>query len=463
MTRAASATEVWKSCPYPAIPVPATLPKARNAAKSKILMKIPWETFERQIIGQLRALIRLNTTNPPGNERIAADYLAAELGHEGIELAIVEAAPGRANLIARIAGSDPALAPLMLSSHTDVVPVEAARWSRDPFGGEVADGCVWGRGSIDMKSKCAMDLGIALALRRAGVTPRRGLIVAAVADEEAGSELGARWLVERHPELVRAGFVLNETGGFTLFLGERRFYPIQVAEKGFVTVKMTITAAPGHGSMPRADTAIAWMAEVIGRLTRNPMRRRLTPLMRQTLTELGISPDQAPPLFRPMLSNTVTPTIVRAGYKDNVIPGEAWAILDGRTLPGEDERGFMAELREIVGPEPSLEVLKSAPPAEASADTELFSLIRRRTEAADPGARVIPWMLPGATDSKFYAQLGAVCYGFAPVRLEARMPFGALYHGNDERMPIDGMLWGLRLYTDVVLDFLGLRRDEVFA
>ncbi len=426
-------------------------------------MKIPWETFERETIGQLRALIRLNTTNPPGNERIAADYLAAELGGAGIEPAIVEAVPDRANLIARIAGSDPALAPLMLSSHTDVVPVEAARWSRDPFGGEVADGCVWGRGSIDMKSKCAMDLGIALALRRAGVTPRRGLIVAAVADEEAGSELGARWLVERHPELVRAGFVLNETGGFTLFLGERRFYPIQVAEKGFVTVKMTITAAPGHGSMPRADTAIAWMAEIIGRLTRNPMRRRLTPLMRRTLAELGISPDHAPPLFRPMLSNTVTPTIVRAGYKDNVIPGEAWAILDGRTLPGEDERGFMAELREIVGPEPSLEVLKSAPPAEASADTELFSLIRRRTEAADPGARVIPWMLPGATDSKFYAQLGAVCYGFAPVRLEARMPFGALYHGNDERMPIDGMLWGLRLYTDVVLDFLGLRRDEVFA
>lgn len=426
-------------------------------------MKIPWETFERETIDQLRALIRLNTANPPGNERIAADYLAAELGGAGIEPAIVEAAPDRANLIARIAGSDPALAPLMLSSHTDVVPVEAARWSRDPFGGEVADGCVWGRGSIDMKSKCAMDLGIALALRRAGVTPRRGLIVAAVADEEAGSELGARWLVERHPELVRAGFVLNETGGFTLFLGERRFYPIQVAEKGFVTVKMTITAAPGHGSMPRADTAIAWMAEIIGRLTRNPMRRRLTPLMRRTLAELGISPDHAPPLFRPMLSNTVTPTIVRAGYKDNVIPGEAWAILDGRTLPGEDERGFMAELREIVGPEPSLEVLKSAPPAEASADTELFSLIRRRTEAADPGARVIPWMLPGATDSKFYAQLGAVCYGFAPVRLEARMPFGALYHGNDERMPIDGMLWGLRLYTDVVLDFLGLRRDEVFA
>ncbi|MBE3603647.1 M20/M25/M40 family metallo-hydrolase [bacterium] len=426
-------------------------------------MKIPWETFERETIDHLRALVRLNTTNPPGNERIAADYLAAALGAEAIPTVIAESAPTRSNLIARIEGSDSELAPLMLSSHTDVVPVEAARWSHDPFGGEIADGCVWGRGAIDMKSKCAMDLGIALALRRAGATPRRTLIIAAVADEEAGSELGARWLVEHRPELVRAGFVLNETGGFTLFLGERRFYPIQVAEKGFVTVKMTITASPGHGSMPRADTAIAWMADLIGRLTRHPMRRRVTPLMRRTLAELGVTPEKAPPLFRPMLSNTVTPTIVRAGYKDNVIPGEAWAILDGRTLPGEDERAFMAELREIVGPEPSLEVVKSAPPAESSADTDLFRLIKARTEAADPGARVIPWMLPGATDSKFYAQLGAVCYGFAPVRLESRMPFGALYHGNDERMPIDGMLWGLRLYTDVVLEFLGLRRENVFA
>jgi acetylornithine deacetylase/succinyl-diaminopimelate desuccinylase-like protein len=448
---------------YPAKQAPARLPQGARRARKKIPMKIPWETFERETIDHLRALVRLNTTNPPGNERIAADYLAAALGAEAIPTVIAESAPTRSNLIARIEGSDSELAPLMLSSHTDVVPVEAARWSHDPFGGEIADGCVWGRGAIDMKSKCAMDLGIALALRRAGATPRRSLIIAAVADEEAGSELGARWLVEHRPELVRAGFVLNETGGFTLFLGERRFYPIQVAEKGFVTVKMTITASPGHGSMPRVDTAIAWMADLIGRLTRHPMRRRVTPLMRRTLAELGVTPEKAPPLFRPMLSNTVTPTIVRAGYKDNVIPGEAWAILDGRTLPGEDERAFMAELREIVGPEPSLEVVKSAPPAESSADTDLFRLIKARTEAADSGARVIPWMLPGATDSKFYAQLGAVCYGFAPVRLESRMPFGALYHGNDERMPIDGMLWGLRLYTDVVLEFLGLRREDVFA
>jgi len=426
-------------------------------------MRIPWENFERETLDNLATLIRLDTTNPPGNERIVADFIGRALIGAGLEGTRVEAAPTRANLIARVAGRDRAKPPLMLSSHTDVVPVEASRWSRAPFGAEVADGCIWGRGSIDMKSKCAMDLGLILALKRADAAPERDLIVAAVADEEAGSELGARFLVENHPELVRAGFVLNETGGFTLFMGERRFYPIQVAEKGFVTVRMTVTGAPGHGSMPRSDTAIAQLAELITRITQTPMRRRLTPLMRATLNELGIAPDKAPPLFRPMLMNTVTPTIVRAGYKDNVIPGEASVILDGRTLPGEDERSFLGELREIVGSEPLLEVVKSAAPAEASHDTPLFRLIKARTEAADPGARAIPWMLPGATDSKFYAQLGAVCYGFAPVRLEAKMPFGSLYHGNDERMPIEGFLWGLRLYAEIVLTFLGLRFEEVFA
>jgi acetylornithine deacetylase/succinyl-diaminopimelate desuccinylase-like protein len=426
-------------------------------------MRTAWDTFEQETLDNLRALVRLNTTNPPGNERLAADYLGAAFAREAIDCVTIEPQPTRANLVARLPGRDRSLPPLMLSSHTDVVGVEASRWTHEPFSAEIAEGCIWGRGSIDMKSKCAMDLGLALAIKRAGQLPACDLIIAAVADEEAGSELGARYLVDHHPELIRAGHVLNETGGFTLHLGERRFYPIQVAEKGFVTVKLTVNGSPGHGSMPRADTAIAWIADLVGRITRTPMPRRVTPLMRRTLADLGIPPDRAPTLFRPMLSNTVTPTILRAGYKDNVIPGEAWVILDGRTLPGEDERSFLLELREIVGPEPALEVIKNAPPCEASPDTPLFELIKQRTEAADPGARAIPWMLPGATDSKFYAQLGATCYGFAPVRLEPRMPFGSLYHGNDERMPIEGFLWGLRLYTDIVLSFLGLRPEDVFA
>lgn len=426
-------------------------------------MKISWHDLERESLENLRTLIRLDTTNPPGNERIAADFLAEELASHGIESVIRESAPTRANLVARLAGTDSSKGPLMLSSHTDVVPVERSGWTREPFSGEIADGCVWGRGSIDMKSKCAMDLAMMTAMKRAGVKPDRDVIMVAVADEEAGSDYGAKFLVERHPELVRAGYVLNEVGGFTVHLGSRRFYPIQVAEKGFVTIKMKVTAMPGHGSMPRSDTAISRMSELITKIVQTPMRQKVSPFMRKTLTEMGVPVEGAGPLFQPMLANTVSPTILRAGYKDNVIPGEATVVLDGRTLPGEDPESLMAELREIVGPDPTFELIKTAPPAETSPDTPLFKLIAQTVEAADPGARAIPWMIPGATDSKFYSKLGAACYGFSPVKLDPHMPFGSLYHGNDERLPIDGFNWGLKVYADVVLKFVGVKFDDVFV
>jgi acetylornithine deacetylase/succinyl-diaminopimelate desuccinylase-like protein len=425
-------------------------------------MKTSWQTFQDEAIDKLRTLIRLDTTNPPGNERIAVDYLAAELGRHGLDCVIREGAPTRANLVTKIAGRDSTTGALMLSSHTDVVPVERSGWTREPFSGDIVDGCVWGRGSIDMKSKCAMDLMLMTSLKRAGVTPDRDLILAAVADEEAGSEEGAKFLVERYPDLVRAAFVLNEVGGFTIHVGPRRFYPIQVAEKGFVTIKMKVKAPPGHGSMPRKDTAISRISELITKITQTPMRQRVSPLVRKALDEMGLQVEAAGGLFAPMLANTVSPTILRAGYKDNVIPGEATIVLDGRTLPGEDPESFMAELRSIVGPEPTFELLKTAPPVETSADTPLFDLIKERVEANDQGARAIPWMIPGATDNKFYSLLGAACYGFSPVKLERHIPFGSLFHGNDERIPIDGFKWGLKVYTEVVLDFVGIKFDDVF-
>jgi len=426
-------------------------------------MTIPWKAFQDEALDCLRALIRLDTTNPPGNERIAADYIADALAVHGVESVIRESAPTRASLIARHPGTDSSKGALLLSSHTDVVPVERSGWTREPFSGEIADGCVWGRGAIDMKSKCATDLVLMTALKRAGAKPDRDVIMAAVADEEAGSDYGAKFLVERHPELVRASYVLNEVGGFTIHLRNRRFYPIQIAEKGFVTIKMKVTAMPGHGSMPRSDTAISRISELITKIVNTPMRKNVSPFMRKTLEELGVPVDSPGPLFQPMLANTVSPTILRAGYKDNVIPGEATIVLDGRTLPGEDPESFMAELREIVGPEPTFELIKTAPPAETSPDTPLFELIKETIEAADPGSRAIPWMIPGATDNKFYSKLGAACYGFSPVRLEPHMPFGSLYHGNDERLPIEGFNWGLKVYAEVVLKFLGIKFDDVFA
>jgi acetylornithine deacetylase/succinyl-diaminopimelate desuccinylase-like protein len=426
-------------------------------------MTIPWKAFQNEALDCLRALIRLDTTNPPGNERIAADYIAEALAAHGVDSVIRESAPTRASLVARHPGTDSSKGALLLSSHTDVVPVERSGWTREPFSGEIADGCVWGRGAIDMKSKCATDLVLMTALKRAGAKPDRDVIMAAVADEEAGSDYGAKFLVERHPELVRASYVLNEVGGFTIHLRNRRFYPIQIAEKGFVTIKMKVTAMPGHGSMPRSDTAISRISELITKIVKTPMRKNVSPFMRKTLEELGVPVDSPGPLFQPMLANTVSPTILRAGYKDNVIPGEATIVLDGRTLPGEDPESFMAELREIVGPEPTFELIKTAPPAETSPDTPLFELIKETIEASDPGSRAIPWMIPGATDNKFYSKLGAACYGFSPVRLEPHMPFGSLYHGNDERLPIEGFNWGLKVYAEVVLKFLGIKFDEVFA
>ena len=426
-------------------------------------MTISWQKFQDEALDCLRALIRLDTSNPPGNERIAADYLAEALAAHGVDSVIRDGAPTRGNLVARYPGTDSSKGALLLSSHTDVVPVERSGWTREPFSGEIADGCVWGRGSIDMKSKCAMDLVIMTAMKRADAKPDRDVIMAAVADEEAGSDYGAKFLVERHPDLVRAAYVLNEVGGFTIHLGNRRFYPIQIAEKGFVTIKMKVTAPPGHGSMPRADTAISRISELITKIVKTPMRKNVSPFMRKTLEELGVPVESPGPLFQAMLANTVSPTILRAGYKDNVIPGEATIVLDGRTLPGEDPESFMAELRGIVGPEPTFELIKTAPPAETSPDTPLFELIKTTIEAADPGSRAIPWMIPGATDNKFYSKLGAACYGFSPVKLEPHMPFGALYHGNDERLPIDGFNWGLKVYAEVVLKFLGIRFDKVFS
>jgi len=426
-------------------------------------MTISWQSIQQEALDCLRALVRLDTTNPPGNERIAVDYLADVLGTYGIDSVIREGAPTRANLVARHPGTDSSAAALLLSSHTDVVPVERSGWTREPFSGEIAQGCVWGRGAIDMKSKCAMDVAMMTAMKRAGAKPNRDVILAAVADEEAGSDLGAKFLVERHPELVRAGYVLNEVGGFTVHLMNRRFYPIQVAEKGFVTVRMKVTAMPGHGSMPRPDTAISRISELITKIVKTPMRTNISPFMRRALEDMGVPLESPGPLFAPMLANTASPTILRAGYKDNVIPGEATIVLDGRTLPGEDPESFMAELRQIVGPEPTFELLKSAPPVQASPDTPLFELIKQTVEAADPGARAIAWMIPGATDNKYYSQLGAVCYGFSPVKLDPQMPFGALYHGNDERLPIEGFFWGLRVYAEVLFKFLGIRFDQVFA
>jgi acetylornithine deacetylase/succinyl-diaminopimelate desuccinylase-like protein len=441
---------------------------------------IDWGAATDEALVHFKELLRIDTTNPPGNERAATDYLARVLDREGIGYQVVESEPTRASLVARLRGSGKH-GPLMLSGHLDVVPVERDRWTHDPFGAEEHDGCIWGRGAIDMKNMVAMSLTVLLLLKRAGIRLDRDVIFAAVADEEAGSRLGARFLVERHPELVRAEYVLNEIGAYTFYLGDAVFYPIQVAEKGICWFELSARGTAGHGSMPRPDNAIVRLAraiEALGseRLPFHPVpvvetfvrglaervpevARRVVPLLvrpRLAPVLLGLlrrrDPEQAIAL-EALLRNTASPTVVAGGRKVNVIPSSASVLVDGRMLPGQTVERFLAEVRRVVGDDLEVRVVEQHEGEVFRTDTPLFDAIGRAIERHHPGALAVPFMIPGFTDSHAYAKLGATCYGFAPVKMPKGLSYTSLYHGHDERIPKDGFAWGLRVLGELVHDF----------
>ncbi len=426
-----------------------------------------------------QTLLRIDTTNPPGRERAAAEVVAGELAAAGLEPVILEGAPERTNVVARLRGTGE-LPPLLLTVHLDVVEAEASAWKHPPFSGLVADGCLWGRGAIDMKNMAAMSIAILTRLAREKVKLRRDVIFAAVADEEAGCDHGSRFLVENHPDLVRAEYAIGESGGYTLHLGKTEFYPIQVAEKGLCWVRARVRGEPGHGSMPREDSAVIKLAEAIARLGETPLPVHVTPYVRDFLD--GLASNQPAPLrallrrllhpaiapyilralpdrmiarsFGAMLSNTASPTVLRAGSKINVIPGFAEAEIDGRTLPGQTEADFLRELGAVLGPEVSLEVVKSvAPTTTDPVDSPLFDTIRASILAREPGATVVPYMIPGFTDAKYFTQLGAKWYGFSPVKMPKSIRFADLFHGHDERIPVEGLVWGTEVLFDVVRRF----------
>jgi acetylornithine deacetylase/succinyl-diaminopimelate desuccinylase-like protein len=441
---------------------------------------IDWTAATSETIAHLKQLLRIDTTNPPGNERPAADYLARVLDQEGIAYRIVESEPTRASLVARISGSGKK-EPLLLNAHLDVVPAERDRWRHDPFAGEEHEGCIWGRGAIDMKNMVAMSLMTLVLLKRTNTPLERDVIFAAVADEEAGSRLGARFLVERHPELVRAEYVLNEIGAYTLYLGEAAFYPIQVAEKGICWFELTAEGTPGHGSMPREDNAVVRIARAIEALgtVRLPAHtvpvveaflRRLAkgaPFPQSTVLPLLVHPRLAGVLLdlvrkrdpeqaiglNAMLRNTASPTVLRGGKKVNVIPSTASVLIDGRIIPGQTVQDFLAEVQRVVGPDLKVNVIEQWEGTVFDSNTPLFDAIGRAIERHHPGAMPVPFMIPGFTDSHAYARLGATCYGFAPVKMPREMSYTRLYHGHDERVPTDGFAWGLRVLFDLVNEF----------
>ena len=447
---------------------------------SPAVSAIDWQAVGREAVAHLQALIRLDTTNPPGNERIATDYIAQVLDREGVPYDVIESAPLRASLVARVRGNGKK-APFLLNAHTDVVPAERDRWRHDPFSGEEHEGCIWGRGAIDMKNMAAMSLTILVVLRRLGVRLARDLIFAAVADEEAGSRLGSRFLVEAHPELVRAEYVLNEIGGYSYYFGDSVFYPIQVAEKGICWFELVAQGTAGHGSMPRPDNAVVRIGRAIEALGRVRLPQHNTPVVESFLRRLAeqasfpqskampllLSPKLAGILLdvlgrtdpeqaiqiNALLRNTTSPTVLSGGTKVNVIPSTASVKVDGRIIPGQTVKSFLDEIQAVVGHDVKVNVSESWEGTVFNAETPLFDLLSRTLERHHPGSIPVPFMIPGFTDSHAYALLGATCYGFSPVKMPPGMNYPKLYHGHDERIPIDGFLWGLRVLFDVVHEF----------
>jgi acetylornithine deacetylase/succinyl-diaminopimelate desuccinylase-like protein len=425
-----------------------------------------------------QALLRMDTTNPPGNERICAEYLAASLADVGYQPEMLELAPGRTNVIVRHRGTG-AKPPLLLTAHLDVVEADPTKWRRPPFSGDEHEGCLWGRGAIDMKNMAAMCTAIMRQLAATRAVLSRDVIFAAVADEEAGCDHGSKFLVERHRAKVEAEFAIGESGGFSLHLGDTTFYPVQVAEKGVCWIRARVTGTPGHGSMPRHDSAVTRLGEALAALGKaqlpvHPTKwvadfidvlRARQPALIQPLVKLVARPHLLARVarlvpntsiarsFSALLSNTASATVVRAGNKTNVIPGVAEFEIDGRTLPGQTDDDLLRELRAVLGPDVELEIMNSEPPTITEPiASPLYDAITRQVEARDPGSVVVPYMIPGYTDGKFFTQMGARWYGFSPVKLErgSGIRFADMFHGHDERIPIAGLVWGVEVLDAVV-------------
>ncbi len=438
-----------------------------------------WARIGEETVGHLSRLIRIDTSNPPGNETPAALYLKQVFEREGFaEMQLLESAPRRGNLVVRLRG-DGSRRPLLLTAHLDVVPAEPEHWTQPPFSGLVADGMVWGRGALDMKHMAAMSLMVLLLARQQELALKRDLVFAAVADEEMTSDYGARWLVENHPDLVRAEYALNELGGMLTPIAGLRTYPIQVAEKGVMWLRMRARGEPGHGSLPHDQNAIVRLGQAVGKIGDGSampihvtpvtagfvraLASRLPPAQGMALRGL-LSPRLAPAtlrrmpadersLFRGLLANTVAPTGLRAGYKTNVIPSQAEAELDCRLLPGQAPEDALREIAAIVGGEVELEPFRTAAGVEFDSDTALFRLLQQTLVAHDPEAVAVPYMPAAATDARQFARLGMTVYGFTPAQLPAELPHLRLMHGHDERIPVASLHFGMRVLWDVVKAF----------
>jgi acetylornithine deacetylase/succinyl-diaminopimelate desuccinylase-like protein len=428
-------------------------------------------TPEAEVARICRDLIRIDSSNygdgsGPG-ERACAEYVMGELTEVGLDPLYVESAPGRANVFVRIEGTDQNRPGLAVHGHLDVVPANADDWQVDPFAAELRGGCIWGRGAIDMKDMDAMILANVRHLARSGLKPPRDLVVALFADEEAGGLLGSHWVVDNHPELFEGvSEAISEVGGFSVTVPARgtgeptRAYLLQTAEKGLAWLRLTARGRAGHGSVPNDENAIVRLAAAIGRIDAHVWPREYIASVRQMLDGLSeitgtLYEDASPePILAHLggargfvlgtLQDTASLTMFTAGYKHNVIPQSATASLDCRFLPGH-EADLMTTIGQLAGEHVDVEVLHRDIALDTPFSGDLVDTMRQALLAEDPGASVLPYCLSGGTDNKALSTLGIAGYGFAPLRLPADLDFAPMFHGIDERVPVESLEFGARV------------------
>ena len=410
-------------------------------------------------------LVRFDTTNPPGNEGECIAHIKSLLGGAGIQNQVLAKTPGRPNLIARLPG-DGSAPPLLLQGHVDVVPADPSRWQQPPFGGDIVDGVLWGRGSLDMKGGIAMMLHAIMRAKADGMTPAGDIVLALVCDEESGGDQGARYLVEEYPELFQGiRYAIGEFGGFSFNLGRRRFYPIMVAEKQVCHLRVTFKGQGGHASLVQGDNPMAALARFLQQVQSCPLPTHVTPearMMFQAIcrhlappARLGMAALLNPRLtaitlkllgargrtFAPLFRNTVNPTIVRGGEQINVVPGEVSVDLDGRLLPNIGPDQLISEIRAIAGTGATIEVL-SHDPGPQRPEMGLFETLSSVLRESDPEGIPVPMLMPAATDGRLFARLGIQTYGFLPMLLPSTLDFAAVIHGPNERVPVDAINFG---------------------
>lgn len=417
-----------------------------------------------EVVELCQELIRFDTQNwgegKANPEREITDFIASKLAEVGVESQIYESAPGRANLIARIPGKNPDRPALVVHGHTDVVPADLSEWSVHPFEGVIRDGCLWGRGAVDMKDMDAMIIAGVRALIRNGVQPDRDIIIAFFADEEAGSIYGSQWLVRNHPEVFAgATEAISEVGGYSVDIRGQRAYLVQTAEKGIEWVRLTARGSAGHGSQIHDDNPVVKLAGAIARIgeyvwpTEPPAATKellagvseLTGIpdteenREKLLNELGSAVKFVGATFQ----TTANPTALDAGYKHNVIPSDASALVDCRPLPGRNEDALLT-LKELAGPDVEVEQVVSNVAVETPFEGELIERMKEVIQIEDPGAVVLPYALSAGTDNKALSELGIAGYGFVPLKLKSDFDFPSMFHGADERVPLDALDFGVR-------------------